>query len=181
VSRAKDPAGRSRPRRRAGAAPSTAVSAKPECPPDAPPTFNCVIAINDDFVDSKLCTFDIHIVAVGKVGYAPRHDRDGNLIGEAFTPNIKITLTNEANGRFLTDRDVGLDKATFNPDGSIDILSTGIHFKVRAGDGGMIFRRIGLQIIHIDSAGNETVEIKGGNFDPEEEFQGLVCGYLAGD
>jgi hypothetical protein len=40
-----------------------------------------------------------------------------------------------------------LDKRVVNPDGTSDVLSTGIHFKTKSPDGGIIFRRIGLQII----------------------------------
>jgi hypothetical protein len=159
---------------------ASAPAAKAECPPDAPPTFNCVIFVDDDFVDEEVCDFDVRIRVIGRYQYAPRHDRDGNLIGEAFMPNLKITVTNVDTGRSFTDRDVGLDKATFNEDGTIDVLSTGLHFKVRTDDNKTVFRRIGLQIIHFDADGKETIEIVGGNFQPIEEFEEAFCSYLSG-
>jgi hypothetical protein len=152
---------------------------KQECPLDTQPTTSCVITIDDHFVDDELCAFPVQIDAVGKIGYTPRY-RNGELVGESYTPNIKITVTNPANGRYFTDRDVGLDKATFNPDGSVVVLSTGIHFKVRTSDNRTIYRRIGLQILHFGPDGEESTEVIGGNFDPEEAFPGVVCDYLAG-
>jgi hypothetical protein len=165
----------------AGVVASGQVSAAPkqECPPDAPPATGCVITIDDHIVAPDLCAFPVQVDAVGKILYTPRY-RNGVLVGESFRPNIKIQVTNPANGRYFTDRDVGLDKATFNPDGSTVVLSTGIHFKVRASDHKTIFRRIGLQIIHITPDGEESVEEHGGRFDPEEAFPDVACDFLAG-
>jgi hypothetical protein len=157
------------------------ASAKPECPPPPElPTSNCVIPIDDHFVDDETCAFPLQVDAVGHVGYHPRFNKAGELIGESFTPSIRFLVTNPANGRAVTDADVGLDKARFLPDGSIEVLSTGIHAKARTDQNQTIFRRIGLQLIHIDAEGNETLEIVGGNFQPDEDFERLVCGYLAG-
>jgi len=152
---------------------------KPECPLDEQPTTSCVITIDDHFLDEGLCDFPVQVDAVGKIGYTPRY-RKGELVGESFTPNIKITVTNPENKRFFTDRDVGLDKATFNPDGSVVVLSTGIHFKVRTSDNRTIYRRIGLQLIHFSPDGEQSTEVIGGNFDPEDAFPGVACDYLSG-
>jgi hypothetical protein len=152
---------------------------KQECPLDAPPATGCVITVDDHYVDEGLCAFPVQVDAVGKILYTPRY-RDGVLVGESFRPNVKIQVTNPANGRFFTDRDVGLDKATFHPDGSIVVLSTGIHFKVRTSDNKTIYRRIGLQIIHIAPDGEESTEVRGGNFDPEEAFPAIACDFLGG-
>ena len=160
--------------------PGSAPAALPECPEEGPPDFTCVITIDDHFIDTEMCGFEIAIDATGKVLYTPRFNRDGDLVGELFRPQIKVTVTGVESGRTLTDRDVGLDKAVIAPDGSVEILSTGLHFKVRTGDHDTIFRRIGLQRIHIDAEGNETLEVIGGNFQPLEDFEPLACGYLAG-
>ena len=163
------------------ALPSSASGGLSECPPDAPPLRGtCVFHIDDHFTDPGTCAFPLHVDVVGKIVYTPRRDKQGNLIGEIYRPNLSITVTNPANGRTVYDRDVGLDKATFNPDGSIRVLSTGLHAKVRTGDRQTVFRRIGLQIITISPEGVESVEIVGGNFQPESDFEKEVCSYLAG-
>jgi hypothetical protein len=155
-----------------------APAALPECPPEAPPEFTCVFIVDDHFVDTETCGFEIAIDAVGKVLYNARFSSDGELVGELIRPSIKVHVTGVESGRTLTDRDVGLDKAVIAPDGSAEVLSTGIHFKVRTGDRDTIFRRIGLQIIHVDAEGNQTIEVIGGNFQPLEDFEPLACGYL---
>jgi len=127
-----------------------------------------------------LCPFPIEFRATGKVLVTTHFNGDGSVDFISERPNITITLTNPANGKVLTDRDVGLDKRVFNPDGTSDVLSTGIHARVKAPGGGVIFRQIGLQIIHLDANGEPiSVEIVGGNFDSPEAFQPAVCGALA--
>ena len=166
----------------AAALPSSAPAKLEECPPLEPPERGtCVFIVDDHFTSSDECGFPLRIDAVGRILYTPRRDSEGNLIGESFRPNIRVTLTNPANGRKVFDRDVGLDKATIFPDGSARILSTGIHFKARTDDRRTVFRRIGLQILMFDSEGNFSEEIVGGNFQPFEDFDENVCGYLAGD
>jgi hypothetical protein len=54
------------------------------------------------------------------------------------------------------------------------------HLRVKAPAGGVIFRRIGLQIIHLDANGEVTsIDIVGGNFDPLDEFAAVVCPAVA--
>jgi hypothetical protein len=147
----------------------------------APPTHERV-TIDDAFTipAGELCAFPVDFRATGRVLVTTHFNPDGSVDFISERPNIRITLTNPASGRSVTDRDVGLDKRVFNPDGTSDVLSTGIHFRVKSPDGGVIFRRIGLQIIHLDQNGEVTsIEIVGGNFDPFEEFSEVVCAALA--
>ena len=45
---------------------------------------------------------------------------------------------------------------------------------------GVIFRRIGLQSIHSDETGEViSIDIVGGNFDPFEGADAIICGALA--
>jgi hypothetical protein len=161
--------------------PAASPAATIECPPfPAQLTEACTIVVDDHFVDTETCPFPLQIDAVGRILYTPHAGRDGQLRFESFRPNIRITVTNEANGRQIFDRDVGLDKARFLADGSVEVLSTGLHAKARTSDNDTIFRKIGLQIIHVDAQGNETVEVIGGNIQPDEDFEEIVCGYLGG-
>ena len=98
---------------------------------------------------------------------------------ESATPSFRVTVTNPANGQTLRDADVGLDKFTPTPDGGDVVLSTGIHFRVLTGEGGPIFTRIGLQLIIITADGSVEIQEIGGNFDPIEDFQRVVCDFLA--
>jgi hypothetical protein len=147
----------------------------------APPTQERVL-VDDTFTipGGALCTFPLQIHTSGRVLVTTHFNADGSVDFISERPNIDITVTNPANGEFATDRDIGLDKRVFNPDGTSDVLSTGIHFRTKIPSGGVVFRRIGLQIIHLDENGEVvSMEIVGGNFDPFEEFERALCGALA--
>jgi hypothetical protein len=147
----------------------------------APPTQERVV-IDDAFTipAGELCEFNVDIRETGRILVTTHFNSDGSVDFISERPNIRITASNPANGRFVTDSDVGLDKRVFSPDGTSDVLSTGIHFKMKSPDGGVLFRRIGLQIIHLDENGEVTsIDIVGGSFDPFEEFDAALCGALA--
>lgn len=146
----------------------------------SPPTQERVI-VDDAFTipAGELCAFPVDFRATGKVLVTTHFNADGSVDFISERPNISITLTNPANGRFVTDRDVGLDKRVFEPDGTSDVLSTGIHFRIKSPDGGIIFRRIGLQIIHLDANGEViSIDIVGGRFDPLDDAATVVCDAL---
>jgi hypothetical protein len=147
----------------------------------APPSQERVI-VDDTFAvpAGALCPFPVELRTTGKILVTTHFNGDGSVDFISERPNLKITVTNPANGNYLTDSDIGLDKRVFNPDGTSDVLSTGIHFRTKVPGGGVIFRRIGLQIIHLDENGEPiSIDIIGGNFDPFEEFQPTICGALA--
>lgn len=146
----------------------------------ATPPASETITVDETFVERNLCDFKVVIHVEGRIKITTHVDSEGNLVFESATPNFHITVTNPKNGLSFRDADVGLDKFVANPDGSGFVLSTGIHFRVVGETGGLIFARIGLQIIRVDSKGNETLEIIGGNFDPIEDFPEVACAYLAG-
>jgi hypothetical protein len=148
----------------------------------AVPPEHDVEVIDDAFTvpAGELCEFPVEVRSTGRILVTTHFNPDGSIDFISQRPNIRITATNPATGRFVTDRDVGLDKRVFNPDGTSDVLSTGIHFKTKSPDGGVIFRRIGLQIIHLDDEGEAiSIDIVGGNFDPFEEFADALCPALS--
>jgi hypothetical protein len=102
----------------------------------APPTHERV-TIDDAFTipAGELCAFPVDFRATGRVLVTTHLNEGGGVDSISERPNINITLTNPANGRFVTDRDVGLDKRVFNPDGTSDVLSTSIHFKTKSPPG----------------------------------------------
>jgi hypothetical protein len=55
-------------------------------------------------------------------------NEDGTV--RQISQNPSLLDTAMANGVMLTSADRGLDKFTFNPDGTVFLLSTGVHFKV---------------------------------------------------
>lgn len=167
--------------RRLAIAAAVAVLAVASSAAAAPPTQERVI-VDDAFTipAGELCAFPVGLRAAGTVLVTTHFNADGSVDFISERPNISITLTNLANGRFVTDRDVGLDKRVFEPDGTSDVLSTGIHFRIKSPDGGIIFRRIGLQIIHLDPNGEViSIDIVGGRFDPLDDAATVVCDALS--
>jgi hypothetical protein len=159
-----------------------AASLAASAPAAAVPPSQERVPVDDAFTipAGGLCAFPVDFQATGRVLVTTHFKADGSVDFVSERPNIRITLTNPANGRFVTDRDVGLDKSVFNPDGTSDVLSTGIHFRIKSPGGGVIFRRIGLQILRFDENGELIlIEIVGGNFDPLDEAAAIVCRALA--
>jgi hypothetical protein len=67
----------------------------------------------------------------------------------------------------------------FEPDGTAWILSTGLHVRFVLPGGGLVFGRIGLQIITLDEQGNfVSLEVIGGRFD-DLDFRDFICTTLA--
>ena len=97
---------------------------------------------------------------------------------------VEPTLGSDLQGRQrLRQRpcidDVGLDKVVFQPDGSAWILSTGLHVRFVLPSGGLVFGRIGLQIITLDEDGNfVSLEVIGGRFQ-DIDFVDFICSALA--
>jgi hypothetical protein len=142
-------------------------------PAGAAPPLQEVEQVDDHFLipAGEFCDFPVQLDAVGRVLFTTFFDGDGNVTAVNARPNIRITLTNPANDHYFTDRDIGLDREMVNADGSSDVLSTAIHFRVFVPGVGIVFRRIGLQIIHIASDGTVIgTDIVGGNFDDFESF-----------
>jgi hypothetical protein len=149
---------------------ATAIAAPPESE---------TILIDETFTDPELCVFPIVIHIEGRIKITTHVDQAGNVSFESATPSIRVMVTNPETGKTLRDADVGLDKFTPTPDGGGVVLSTGIHFRILPEHGAPIFTRIGLQLIIVNADGSFEVQEIGGNFDPEENFPGVACDYLA--
>ena len=132
------------------------------------------IDIDDRFVAEGICPFPIDVHATGRILVTTTYGSDGRVTRISERPNISFTLS--ANGRTMTDRDVGLDKVEFAPDGTARILSTGIHVRLRSGSGKVVARRIGLQIIHLDANGDLVgIDVRGGRFDTDAQLDAALC------
>lgn len=140
------------------------------------------IVFDDSFVipAGEVCGFPVRVREQGRVLVTTHFTRTGAIDFISERPNLRITATNTESGKSLTDRDIGLDKQVFAADGTSRVLSTGIHLRTKGPDGKIIFRQIGLRIITIDANGNVTgVEVRGGNFDPDDAFIDTLCGALS--
>jgi hypothetical protein len=75
----------------------------------------------------------------------------------------------------LTSPDRALDKAPFNPDGTVTVLGTGIHLRVKGQ-----FYAIGLWVLTFDATGELLSAEYHGNIDGGvEEVGAFICAQLA--
>jgi hypothetical protein len=149
-------------------------------PAAAVPPESETFVVDESFTDRGLCGFLVTIHVEGRIKIITHVDQEGTLRFESALPSFRVTVTNPETGKSFRDADVGLDKFTPTADGGGVVLSTGIHFHVRpTGGGGPIFSRVGLQLILVFPDGSEEIQVIGGNFDPIEDFQQVVCDFLA--
>ena len=101
-----------------------------------------VFKVDDTFTvpAGDFCSFPITVHSTGKMRIAVYFNRDGTVRRISQNPSLVDTAT--ANGVTLTSADRGLDKFTFNPDGTVFLLSTGVHFKVNG-----VYYELGLRKI----------------------------------
>lgn len=147
-------------------------------PASAVPGSGETVSIEESFVVRGVCRFPVLIEESGQLGIRTHLDKDGNVTFIAETPNIDTTFTNTKTGGSILTRDVGLDKQVFEPDGTSWILSTGLHVRFVIPGGGLVFGRIGLQIIELDEQGGfVSLEVIGGRFD-DLDFRTFICSTL---
>lgn len=79
---------------------------------------------------SAACGFDIFATVKGHFRSTLYFDRAGNLVRIVSHPSLRETLTSEF-GNSIETSDVGVDKLSLNPDGSLLVFGTGIHLKVK--------------------------------------------------
>jgi hypothetical protein len=124
----------------------------------------------------ELCEFDVVATSSGRLRVATFFNEDGSQRRVMENPSFVTTYTNPLTGRSVTSPDRGLDKITFNEDGTITIHGTGIHFRHKGQ-----FYAIGLWVLTIDGATGELLSAEyHGNFDGGVEDIGpYLCSQLA--
>jgi len=124
----------------------------------------------------ELCEFSVVVSSTGKFREAVYFNEDGSLRRIMRNPSLVTTFFNPRSGRTLTSPDRGLDKTTFNADGTVTVFGTGIHLRVKGQ-----FYAIGLWVLTFDEATGELLSGEyHGNFDGGiDEVGAFVCAQLA--
>ena len=123
-----------------------------------------------------LCEFDVVATSSAKFRVATFLNEDGSLRRIMQNPSFVTTYTNPRTGSSVTSPDRGLDKITFNEDGTITVHGTGIHFRHKGQ-----FYAIGLWVLTLDGETGELLSAEyHGNFDGGVEDIGpYLCSQLA--
>ncbi len=132
------------------------------------------VTIQDEFLSDE-CGFPVTATLKGHYFETNYYDKNGNLRFATAHPSYRSTLTSPY--AKVTTADVGLDKFTDNPDGTITWHGTGIHLRLK---GDTI--AIGLWQLVFDPATGEFLSQEyHGNFDVKfSGMVGAVCDALDG-
>jgi hypothetical protein len=122
---------------------------------------------------TEACGFDVFVTTKGHFTFKVYFDRDGNIKRFVGHPSMAHTFSSEFGSFDTADR--GVDKISENPDGTVRIQGTGIHFKEQGGP-----RATGLWILTIDPETEELLDAEyHGHFDLEQdEIDAYICSRL---
>jgi hypothetical protein len=120
--------------------------------------FDADVTIVDEFL-TEHCGFTVTARLKGHYFETVFFDKDGNVTRFTAHPSFRSTLSSPYAS--VTTADVGLDRFTDNPDGTISVFGTGIHLKINGGT-----KAIGLwRLVFDPDAGELVSEEYHGRFD----------------
>lgn len=162
------------------ASPGPAAAATPDC---FAIDFQqaCFSAFEDNFVDTVLCPFPVDVHVDGSIRYRPflANDGSGDLTSEETHTVFRATIVNPATGRSFFDPSNFNTRATFLPDGSVEIRETGIRHNAVVDDGQRLLHQSGNHSVLIDPNDQTVGESFRGRWESEPAFPGKVCPILA--
>jgi hypothetical protein len=138
----------------------------------------CFSPVDSDFTDTVLCDFPVDVHVSGSIRYRPFF-AGGDLSSEEFHFLYRATIVNPATGRSFVDGSNFNQRATFLPDGSVEIRETGIQHNAQVDDGRRLFHQSGNHSVLIDPDDQTISEVFHGNWQSEAAFPGQVCPILA--
>ena len=136
----------------------------------------------DAFTDTGLCAFPVEVTVSQTAEYQPFFAKDGSgqLTRETDHVLTSATIVNPATGRSFTDGGQTSDRATYLPDGSVEIRTTGILHNALVDTGQLLFHQAGYHSVLIGADGQLLSQVFHGNFfDSGSEFAAEVCPILA--
>ena len=147
-----------------------AGAAKPEVVENV--RFDGTVTELDPFF-TETCGFDVFVTTKGHFTFKLYFDNAGNVKRAVGHPSMAHIFTSAFGSLETVDR--GVDKITGNPDGTLRIQGTGIHFKEPGGP-----RATGLWILTIDPVSEELLDAEyHGHFDlKQDEIDAYICSRL---
>ena len=139
----------------------------------------CFSPLDSDFTDTVLCDFPVDVNVSGSLRYRPFFTASGDLASEETHFLFRATIVNPATGRSFNDNSDFNRRATFLPDGSVEIRDTGIQHNARVDDGRRLFHQSGNHSVLIGPDEQTVSEVFNGNWQSEAAFPGQVCPILA--
>ncbi|PWW24263.1 hypothetical protein JD79_03442 [Geodermatophilus normandii] len=128
--------------------------------------------VEDEFL-TEACGVPVTSSARGHVRLTLLFDRSGEISRVVAHPSSTNTLTSPYGT--LTTSDRGMDRTTFNADGTVTVFGTGVHPEVAGGA-----HAIGLEVLTLDGGTGELLDAEyHGRFDVvEPEIVPHICDRL---
>lgn len=129
----------------------------------APPLMEHVqirdIGIQDEFL-SEACGFDIWVDAIGVVTFRLWLDSEDNPTREVNNFGLRVRYYSE--GGSIRTQDVGADRVTYHPDGSVTLTVIGNVQSIQVPGEGRVYANVGRVTFHFtfpDPEGDPVVEV----------------------
>ncbi len=106
--------------------------------------------------------FSVLVEEQGRMKISTHVDKNGNVVKEIVRYHIATTLTNSVTGQSVSGPNAGIDKVTFNADGSITVASSGRGVISVDGEDFSYFQ--GTLVFTITPNGDTTIVSRSGNF-----------------
>jgi hypothetical protein len=142
----------------------------------------CRLSGEDAFTDTGLCGFPVEVTVTQTAEYEPSfaNDGSGRLTRETDHVLSSATIVNPATGRSFTDSGATSDRATYLPDGSVELRTTGVLHNAQVDTGQRLFHQAGYHSVLIGADGQLLNDVVHGNFfESDSEFAAEVCPILA--
>lgn len=143
-----------------------ALAAKPEM---------ITIPVDDTLVFGECAGFSVIEHVQGTVKVSLHSDQDGNPVMELIRFRLRHTYSNSETGAFLTSQDVGIDKLTFNQDGSGAVAVIGIVARIVVPGEGLVFAHLGRIVFDLETG---EVLFEAGRHDDFANLLPVLCSAL---
>lgn len=137
------------------------------------------IALHDDFL-SEECGFDVWVDAVGVITFRVWLDAEDNPIREVNNFGVRIRYSSEWGS--IRTVDVGADRATYHPDGSVTLTVIGNVQSIQVPGQGRVYFDVGRVSFHVsfpDPEGEPVFELLSVAGQHSDDQLSVICDLLA--
>lgn len=133
------------------------------------------IPVDDTVVFGECAGFSVieHVQGTIKVSF--HTDKDGNPVMELARFSLRHTYSNSETGASLSSQDVGIDKITFNQDGSGTVAVIGIVARIVIPGQGLVFAHLGRIVLDLETG---EVLFEAGRHDDFADLLSVLCSAL---
>ena len=141
------------------------------------------VAVDDLFVDdflSEVCGTEVTGHVTGHITFRAFNDASGTTVRELN--NYALTAEYRSAQATIRAKDVGVDRVTYQPDGSLINVIVGTVQSFQVPGQGRVYADVGQTTVHItfDENGVPSVEVIGSSGQHDDDQLDVLCEVLAG-